>query len=64
VKHSCSYFVLSSVMLFSGCMVGPKYSRPSAPMAPSFKETQADTTKQTDGWKMAQPGDQAPRGNW
>ncbi len=49
-----------SLLLLSGCMVGPKYVTPSAPMAPSFKE--ASTTD--DGWKIAQPSDQGSRGNW
>ena len=37
-------------------MVGPKYTRPSAPTTPAFKEA--------DGWKVAQPSDQLPRGRW
>jgi NodT family efflux transporter outer membrane factor (OMF) lipoprotein len=37
-------------------MVGPDYERPSAPTPPAFKET--------EGWKTAEPKDNAPRGNW
>jgi NodT family efflux transporter outer membrane factor (OMF) lipoprotein len=37
-------------------MVGPKYTMPSVPMTPGYKET--------DGWKVAQPGDALPRGRW
>lgn len=37
-------------------MVGPKYAKPSVPMTPAYKET--------DGWKLAQPGDHLPRGQW
>jgi NodT family efflux transporter outer membrane factor (OMF) lipoprotein len=37
-------------------MVGPKYSKPTVPLAPAFKEG--------DGWKAAQPNDQALRGDW
>ncbi len=44
-------------------MVGPKYARPSTPMAPSFKEAPTDA-QQTDGWRIAHPGDQTPRGAW
>jgi NodT family efflux transporter outer membrane factor (OMF) lipoprotein len=33
-------------------------------VAPSFKEAPTDATTQVDGWKTAQPGDRAPRGNW
>jgi len=52
------------LLLISGCMVGPNYMKPSAPMAPSFKEASPDATQSNDPWKVAQPGDQQPRGNW
>jgi NodT family efflux transporter outer membrane factor (OMF) lipoprotein len=50
------------LVLSSGCMVGPKYTRPAAPLAPEFKETTPQSFK--DGWKLAQPGDQRLRGKW
>jgi NodT family efflux transporter outer membrane factor (OMF) lipoprotein len=40
----------------AACMVGPDYVRPSAPVPAAFKEA--------EGWKPAQPGDTAPRGQW
>jgi NodT family efflux transporter outer membrane factor (OMF) lipoprotein len=43
-------------LLLGGCMVGPDYTKPSVPMTPAYKET--------DGWKVAQPGDSLPRGQW
>ena len=46
---------LAGVVL-GGCMVGPDYVRPSAPMTPAFKET--------EGWKIAEPSDHLPRGAW
>src|ERR1700757_4337099 len=52
------------LLLISGCMVGPNYLKPAAPMAPSFKEASTDATQANDAWKVAQPGDQQPRGNW
>jgi NodT family efflux transporter outer membrane factor (OMF) lipoprotein len=48
----------------TGCMVGPNYVKPSTPMATSFKEQAPDLSQANDGWKLAQPGDQTPRGNW
>ncbi|MBS1852013.1 MAG: efflux transporter outer membrane subunit [Acidobacteria bacterium] len=42
---------------FSGCAVGPRYSKPPAPTPPAFKEIPPD-------WKTAQPSDQALRGKW
>ena len=38
----------AAALLLGGCMVGPKYQRPSVPMTPAFKETK--------DWKTAQPG--------
>ncbi len=44
------------LLLGAGCMVGPDYSKPSVPMTADYKEDQ--------GWKLARPLDQIPRGNW
>jgi NodT family efflux transporter outer membrane factor (OMF) lipoprotein len=51
-------------ILLTGCMVGPNYVKPSTPMAPAFKELAPAPSPASDGWKIAQPGDQTPRGNW
>ncbi len=51
-------------LLLSGCMVGPKYAKPSVPLAPAFKEQPPESFQETDGWRQAQPGDQTSRGNW
>jgi NodT family efflux transporter outer membrane factor (OMF) lipoprotein len=51
-----------AILLLSGCMVGPKYVKPTAPMAPSFKET--TEWKEGDGWKIGSPNDTLPRGKW
>jgi NodT family efflux transporter outer membrane factor (OMF) lipoprotein len=53
-----------ALVLLSGCMVGPKYSRPSAPMAPAFKEAPPASFKEDDGWKVSQPSDAQLKGNW
>jgi NodT family efflux transporter outer membrane factor (OMF) lipoprotein len=44
------------LILFTGCTVGPDYVRPPAETPPAYKE---DT-----GWKVAEPGDELPRGRW
>jgi len=49
-------------LLLSGCMVGPKYVRPAAPVPPVFKETKQ--WQQGDGWKLAQPSDASLKGKW
>jgi NodT family efflux transporter outer membrane factor (OMF) lipoprotein len=51
-----------SVLLLSGCMVGPKYTKPDTPLAPEFKET--SEPQGGDGWKVAQPSDGVLRKNW
>jgi len=49
-----------ATLLLSGCMVGPDYTRPSVPMTPAYKELPPPG----DGWKIARPSDEIPRGNW
>src|ERR1700758_5257423 len=51
-------------LALSGCMIGPQYVRPSAPTAPSFKETPPENFKSEDGWKPAQPSDAQLKGDW
>jgi NodT family efflux transporter outer membrane factor (OMF) lipoprotein len=57
-------FSLALALVVSGCRVGPDYVRPSAPLAPAFKEPLPDNFKAEDGWKPAQPSDAALKGNW
>lgn len=54
------------VTLLGGCrMVGPQYGRPpAAGLAPEFKEPGPTSFKEAEGWKAAQPSDQALRGKW
>src|ERR1700679_1144495 len=42
----------------AGCMVGPDYHRPNAPVAKEFKE------QPPEGWAKAAPSDAAPKGDW
>jgi NodT family efflux transporter outer membrane factor (OMF) lipoprotein len=59
-----SFFAFASLVLVTGCMVGPKYTVPPAPMTPAFKEAPQAEAQPVDGWKLAQPGDAAARGPW
>jgi NodT family efflux transporter outer membrane factor (OMF) lipoprotein len=63
---SCSrlWLALPWVILSAGCMVGPKYSQPAAPVTPAFKEPPPDSFKESDQWKKAQPMSEVVRGNW
>jgi NodT family efflux transporter outer membrane factor (OMF) lipoprotein len=45
-------------------MVGPKYHTPPAETPVSYKELTPADFKNTDGWKVAQPKDDALRGKW
>ena len=51
-------------MFLAGCMVGPKYAKPSVTAPPAYKELTPENFKDTDGWKQAQPSDGMLRGKW
>jgi NodT family efflux transporter outer membrane factor (OMF) lipoprotein len=59
-RHFCGriVFPVLSLSLFigAGCSVGPKYSKPTTQIPPAYKET--------GNWKLAQPSDEARKGNW
>src|SRR6266536_6083440 len=50
--------------VIAGCSFAPKYSRPSAEAPAEFKELTTNNFKETDGWKTAEPRDDAIRGQW
>jgi NodT family efflux transporter outer membrane factor (OMF) lipoprotein len=52
-----NFAVFCLLILLTGCAVGPRYSKPSAPTPPEYKETPPN-------WKQAQPSDQVLRGKW
>jgi NodT family efflux transporter outer membrane factor (OMF) lipoprotein len=65
VKREFTIATIGCICLFlNGCMVGPKYVKPTAPMAPGFKEQPPESFKEVGGWKPAKPGDQELRGKW
>jgi NodT family efflux transporter outer membrane factor (OMF) lipoprotein len=51
-------------VLLSGCMVGPKYAKPTAPVPPAFKEAPPDSFKETRDWTFAHPGAPSLPANW
>ena len=61
-KMRTAIALLSSALLLQGCVVGPKYSRPSVDTPGTFKEVTPDDLKKMDGWKVAQPQDSALHG--
>jgi NodT family efflux transporter outer membrane factor (OMF) lipoprotein len=50
--------------LVSACVVGPKYVRPDVPTPPAFKELPPPTGAGGATWKVAEPADEAVRGQW
>ena len=64
MKFAGAGLVCGLCLMVSACLVGPKYSRPSTPVTPEFKEPGPESFKEMKGWKTAQPGDQTIRGNW
>jgi NodT family efflux transporter outer membrane factor (OMF) lipoprotein len=58
MKRAACILISVLTIALTGCMVGPKYARPSVPTAP------ADTYKEADGWKTAQPSERVQRGPW
>jgi NodT family efflux transporter outer membrane factor (OMF) lipoprotein len=57
-------FCIAVAVLLGGCNVGPKYTRPSVPAAPAFKEQPPVEFKESKGWQQAQPGDEQIRADW
>jgi multidrug efflux system outer membrane protein len=59
---------LSCVALLAGCAVGPDYKRPVATSIPvayaGATNTLATNADATNGWKVAKPQAQIPKGNW
>jgi NodT family efflux transporter outer membrane factor (OMF) lipoprotein len=47
----------ATILLVSGCTVGPNYVRPTAEVPTEFKETPPN-------WKQAQPSDAVAKGKW
>jgi NodT family efflux transporter outer membrane factor (OMF) lipoprotein len=53
-----------TLCLLAGCTVGPKYHTPTAETPAAYKELTPADYKNTEGWKVAQPKDDALRGKW
>jgi len=47
-----------------GCVVGPKYVRPSVQSPASYKELPQQATQTQGEWRVARPNDAAIRGKW
>jgi NodT family efflux transporter outer membrane factor (OMF) lipoprotein len=56
MRHAAFASACAALLVTLGCTVGPRYSRPTTPVPPAYKETGA--------WKQAQPSEQALGGDW
>jgi len=52
------------VLFTAGCLMGPSYRRPSAPVPAAFKDLTGKQAASGIAWKTAQPNDSARRGKW
>jgi NodT family efflux transporter outer membrane factor (OMF) lipoprotein len=55
-RRAHSLVLIATVLALAGCAVGPDYARPGVVVPDAYKET--------DGWKVARPQDDVPRGAW
>ena len=55
---------LACAFFLNGCVVGPKYVRPSVESPAVFKEAAPVDTAEQPAWRKAQPKDAAARGKW
>jgi len=55
--------VLAALFL-AACAVGPKYTRPSVPTPPAYKESGSAATTAASDWRTAEPRDAAGHGKW
>jgi len=53
---------IAGALLQAACVVGPKYTRPSVPDPPAYKELAPEGSDSQ--WKVAKPDDTAIRGKW
>ena len=60
MRRSSFIASLTAALVSTGCLVGPKYARPTAPIpaTDTFKEAEAA------GFKPARPNDTLPKGKW
>jgi NodT family efflux transporter outer membrane factor (OMF) lipoprotein len=55
-RNAAGIVVGAGILFLNGCVVGPKYQRPTAPIPAAYKENA--------NWKLAQPKDEKLSGDW
>jgi NodT family efflux transporter outer membrane factor (OMF) lipoprotein len=56
--------LLAGPLLLAGCNFAPHYEKPTVAAPAAFKELTPAQARETDGWKTAEPQDNALRGRW
>ncbi len=64
IRAATAALCIAVLFIFQGCVVGPKYNRPSVDTPGTFKEVTPEDFKKMDGWKVAQPQDSTLHGKW
>jgi NodT family efflux transporter outer membrane factor (OMF) lipoprotein len=64
VRRRLAMCLAVALCFLAGCVVGPKYHRPSVQTPEIYKELPPADLANTQGWKVAQPKDDALRGKW
>jgi NodT family efflux transporter outer membrane factor (OMF) lipoprotein len=61
-----SYSIVIAIVALAACNVGPKYVKPAAPTAPTYKEAapEAYSAAPPGTWQPAQPQDAKLKGKW
>lgn len=67
IMTSCTFRIVlyvTATSLVAGCLVGPEYHTPPAAVPQAYKELTPANFKNTQGWSVSHPRDDALRGNW
>ncbi len=64
MNQKVGWAALAFVLFLSSCTVGPNYTKPKLPAAPSYSEPAPASFDQTPGWKTADPRDALMKGKW
>lgn len=64
VDRKVPLVALALASLLASCTPGPKYAKPTVPVAPAYSEAPPDSFKEANGWTPARPADAELKGTW
>jgi NodT family efflux transporter outer membrane factor (OMF) lipoprotein len=62
IRHGL--LAIGIAVLLVSCTVGPKYAKPTVPMAPAYSEQPPRQYEESQGWRTAAPSDAMLKGKW